>query len=171
MDVSDFLIFVLCLQCEDCSRIRFHDQTLHILCHYIDCPMDTVRQKYIAGFFAIQNNYNWFKKVCGWLLRRKGLIAAQYCNALVHGEIPFDEVGILVFAMTFHVHFGVYYCDKFWCTNRDEDVTKWSGIFLYAGGLRFIDSNVGVVDYDSCYELLRLNAFGEPIGAANTKKV
>ena len=126
--------------------------------------MDTVRQKYIAGFFAIQNNYNWFKKVCGGLLRRKGLIPAQYSAALVSGEIPFDEVGIFVFAMTFHVHFGVYYADRFWCTNKDRDVTKWSGMFLYAGALRFIDSNVGEVDYDYCHEMLHLNAFGQPLG-------
>ena len=161
---------LILFQCDDCAQVRLNDQTLHILCHYIECPMDIVRNKYLAGFFYLPSNYSWFTRVCGGYLRRKGLSVEDYKDALLSGSIPFDEVGIMLFSMTFHVHFGVYFKESFWCTNRDANIERWNGMFLYAGNMKFLDTNKGDVDYDYCHELMGLNAFGEPVGITPKKK-
>ena len=156
------------LQC--CDHIAVNDYTLHLLCHYagIECRdrLQKVRAEVLPDFLRVQQNYDWFKAVMADLLGKKGMDHEEYLVKILKGLIPFDEGAILLFARATGHHFAVILGDEFWCTNYDNESDKWTGILLYAGNLKFVDTIAGQLDREDCYELLNLNAFGKPHGSA-----
>ena len=100
------------------------------------------------------------------ILAKKGMTIEDYLVKLLKGAIPFDEGAILLFARATGLHFGVILNDEFWCTNYDNDCEKWSGLMMYCGNLKFLDTTAGDMELAECYELLNLNAFGLPHGSS-----
>ena len=100
------------------------------------------------------------------ILAKKGMTIEDYLVKLLKGAIPFDEGAILLFGRATGLHFGVILNDEFWCTNYDNDCEKWSGLMMYCGNLKFLDTTPGDMELAECYELLNLNAFGLPHGSS-----
>ena len=154
-----FLIF----QC--CEDVSYYDNTLHLLCHYVgDMKLEKARTEILNDFLQWKENYEWFAKVTKNLLAKKGMNLSDYIVSMLSGKVPLDEAGILLFARATGLHFGVYYSDAYWCTNADKDTDRWSAMFLYAGNLKFFDTQQGVMDSDDCNDILNLDAAGKPRG-------
>ena len=155
------------LQC--CDHLAFNDYTLHLLCHYAGFEglnkFNKVWTEVLPDFLKVRENYNWFKEAMCELLKKKGMSHEEYLVKLLKGAIPFDEGGILLFARTTGLHFGIIMNEEYWCTNCDNDPEKWAGMFMYAGNLKFVDTTAGQMEMEDCYELLNLNAFRLPHGS------
>ena len=147
-----------------------NDYTLHLLCHYGGLEtrdrLEKARKEVLSEFLSVPDNYNWFKSAMESILEKKGMPIEEYLVKLLKGAIPFDEGAILLFARATGLHFGVIVNDEFWCTNYDNDCEKWAGMFMYCGNLKFLDTTVGEMELEECYELLNLNAFGLPHGSS-----
>ena len=154
---------VFLFQC--CDDVSYYDHTLHLLCHYAgNMKLETARTEVLTDFLHVRENYKWFAKVTKKLLLKKGTTLKEYVVSMLSGKVPLDEAGILLFARATGLHFGVYYSDAYWCTNADRDPSKWDAFFMYAGNLKFFDTQPGAMDSDDCNEILHLDAQGKPRG-------
>ena len=131
---------------------------LHILCSYAGVSVHDARTKYLPAFFKTPENKEWFLSVCGKFLDKKKIGLDRYLAQLFDGSIPCDEVGIMLVAMTFNIHFGIYHAKEYWCTNSDTDPWGWDGILVYAGKMRFIDTKVGEANRTECFRIAGISA-------------
>ena len=120
--------------------------------------MDAARKTHLPNFFKVSKNKEWFLSVCGNFLSKKKLQLPTYLAQLFAGSIPCDEVAIMLVAMTFNIHFGVYYGKDYWCTNSDNDPWGWDGILIYAGKMRFIDTKIGEANTSECLRIAGVSA-------------
>ena len=141
-----------------------NDHTLHILCSYAGVSVQQARQKYVPAFLNNVKNKEWLTSVCGEFLNKKKVTMDSYLAQLLAGNIPCDEVAVMLVAMAFNIHFGIYYGEDYWCTNADLDPWGWDGILIYAGKMRFIDTKVGEANREQCYRIAGITA---PTPAAN----
>ena len=99
--------------------------------------MKAARETLLPDF--VSNHWDWVQQVGGDILTRKGLEVKDYCGKLIAGAIPFNELGILIFARAANIHVGVFYNNRYWYTNRNQQMNCWNGMMLYNGRMEFFD--------------------------------
>ena len=126
-------------QCSEkkCGRIAPCDKTLHLLCHFGRTTVKDARETLLPDFVA--TNWDWVEQVGGHILERKGLDVRDYCGKLITGAIPFDELGVLIFARAANIHVGIFHSNRYWYTNRNQLMNCWNGMLFYNGRMEFFD--------------------------------
>ena len=74
------------------------------------------------------------------ILQRKGIRVEDYANDITSGEVPLDELGILVVSRMYHIHIGIVLKDRVWYTTSENSSENCLFHLLYQGGVQFLDS-------------------------------
>ena len=83
---------------------------------------------------------DWIEKVSGYLLGIKKRSLDDYLGEFLRPDMPFDEIGILLFARMMHKHVVVFFNEIWWSTCSDNDYSKVDCYLIYQGKCKFCDT-------------------------------
>ena len=96
------------------------------------------------------------------ILKRKGLHVEDYANDIISGEVPLDELGILIVSRMYHIHIRIILKDCVWYTNSQNSSENCLFHLLYQGGVSFLDSCTANWGYASPNHALTFDLTSSP---------
>ena len=78
----------------------------------------------------VSRKREWVEQISSHLHGLKKWQLEDYLAEFLKPDIPFDEVGILMFARMMHKHVAVYFNDLYWTKKVDHDCAKWEAHFF-----------------------------------------
>ena len=86
---------------------------------------------------------DWISVVGKDFIAEQKLRPEDYANNIINPDIPMDELGLLIIARMYHMHFGVVMNDHVWNTTDDNSAKVDKFKFMYCGDNRFLDTCTG----------------------------
>ena len=64
----------------------------------------------------------------------------DYIDSITTLGVPLDFVGLTVLCHIFHIHVGVFFNNRCWCTSRAKDLSKARFGIVFHGDLKFTET-------------------------------
>ena len=110
------------------------DRTLYILMNSVtNHTVDEARYEDIPNF--IDSHKQWCKKAASYVLYRKGKRYERWKKQFL--EFAFDPVAIMIWARCYKRHVAFFMNYYFWCTQKQDDVSKCDIVLAFQGGTCF----------------------------------
>ena len=111
------------------------DRTLYILMNAV--PNKTIDDaRYVDMPEFMENRKKWCKKAASYVLERKGKRYERWKKQFI--EFAFNPVAILIWARCYKRHVAFFMNYYFWCTHKQDDVSKCDIILAFHGGTSFV---------------------------------
>ena len=127
------------LQCN--HKVPESQLTVHIIAHHHKVRNHMDVYKHLTSWVPL--HMDWISVVGKDFLAEQKLHPEDFANNIVNPDIPMDELGLLITACMYHMHFGVVMNDHVWNMTDDNSgkVTKFN--FMFCGDHRFLDTCTG----------------------------
>ena len=122
---------VLFMQSENIKKLPEGQRTFAMLAEAFNVDVYEARLRMFPNF--VSKKRDWIEQISSHLLGLKKRELDDYLAEFLKPEIPFDEIGILMFARMMHKHVAVYFNDLYWTTRIDHDCTKCEVHLIYRG--------------------------------------
>ena len=107
-------IFLFALQCVGDATLA-GDETIHILSHYTNCPVDKLCWC-LKRWMEMGPHENFVQNIASDLLHQKGLTVEEYCENIMKPQWPLDEIALVLFGWLYKFHICVFLEVKYWST-------------------------------------------------------
>ena len=119
----------LLMQSENIKKLPEGQRTFAMLAEAFNVDVYEARLRMFPNF--VSRKREWVEQISSHLLGLKKQQLEDYLAEFLKPDIPFDEVGILMFARMMHKHVAVYFNDLYWTTRVDHDCAKCEAHLIY----------------------------------------
>ena len=110
------------------------ERTAHILTHYLKITIDELRER--IRCFAL-DNMAWIDQVGENYFNKNGVTSQAYVKALTTGHCLFDEMALLLAAVSNNIHVMVIIENSYWTTRKDNVYNNVDVRLAYTGEISF----------------------------------
>ena len=119
------------MQSDNIKKLPEGQRTFAMLAEAFNVDVYEARLRMFPNF--VTKKRDWIEQISSHLLGQKKRLLEDYLAEFLKPDIPFDEVGILMFARMMHKHVAVYFNDLYWTTRIDHDCSKCEAHLIYRG--------------------------------------
>ena len=110
------------------------ERTAHILTHYLKITIDELRER--IRCFALEN-MAWIDQVGENYFNKNGVTSQEYVKALTTGHVLFDELALLLAAVSNNIHIMVIIENSYWTTRKNNIFNNVDVRLAYTGEISF----------------------------------
>ena len=119
--------------------------------------IDDARDEDIPNFMKLRRK--WCQKEASYVLGKRGVRFERWKKKFLW--FAFDAVAIMIWARCYRKHVAIVFNYYFWCTHKNDDVSKCDVVLVYRGDRCFQPTRVMTTDEYSLHQdgIARVQAY------------